>query len=942
MELNYDLYLFDLDGTLINTETLHQDAYNQAFKYYNIDINLTNNDYCKYAHLNEVSMKNFVLSIDKNINYTQVYSKKKELYINMLNNNLKYITGADLFLQKLFHNNKKTCIVTHSDNETLDIIMSKLPLLKQVSYIVTRDICINKKPHPECYLRCINKFKSCKNIIGFEDSYKGYLALSRLDINITRVFIGSNNYPLIHLLNNNNNIFSNFTDIQWDNLKQDVMSNTIDNFCDISISRYTETINLCKPNFKTIIRSILSILRSNTNNIYLTGIGKCGHICKKSVSTWQSIGISCHHLYIPDLFHGDFGILKEGDIILYISNSGKTDELISCAKYIKSKFKITQICITIQNSDIYKYVDFHYVLSDQPIYEIDSINMAPTTSSILFLALLDMIGVKLSEEKNMTLEKFQKTHPGGDLGKIKNNIIDCVVILASGQGTRLYPMTKYIPKILITYQNKPFIQSLIEYWQNYCKKILIVCNKAYHDIIKHYSQHYFGVHILDYDPPANTGTAFAIDQILTQEYYNKNILLTWCDILPNQVIIDLKELEKSSTIFTYGNECRYAFDNKNKTINKVSENNGNIIGIYYLKHYKKLENYRLNDDICDVFMNNFTDTFIEYKLSDLTDIGDIDKYRKYQNNSYFKTRFFNEISRINESQIIKKLVNTDKTWQNIILKEMNWYKFINNRVDFIPKIYSYDNLSFKMEFIHNSMPLYKLFDQYDKNTKLTIITKIVNMLDKLHNLETINVNKDIVIKDLHIECYQKIIDRINKIKEIITYFGPINYVNNIKIFDLEFVLNKCFSIIKDKYMSQENTSIIYNTIHGDCQFSNIIINSDSNELFLIDPRGYFGNTNIYGLKDYDYAKVLYALTGYDYLNNHNEYYIDNIYKDNINIHIKDHSELFNDISPKIYNKVTMSLVVINWLGLAQYNENNILKSISSYYYGLYLFSKYLN
>jgi hypothetical protein len=103
--------------------------------------------------------------------------------------------------------------------------------------------------------------------------------------------------------------------------------------------------------------TVIPIIKNSINNIYLTGIGKCGHICKKSVSTWQSLGISCNYLYIPDLFHGDFGILKNGDIIIYISNSGNTDEIINCSKYIKNNFKITQIGFTINTNCIIKNID---------------------------------------------------------------------------------------------------------------------------------------------------------------------------------------------------------------------------------------------------------------------------------------------------------------------------------------------------------------------------------------------------------------------------------------------------------------------------------------------------------------------------------------------------------------------------------------------------------
>ena len=86
---------------------------------------------------------------------------------------------------------------------------------------------------------------------------------------------------------------------------------------------------------------------------------------------------------------------------------------------------------------------------------------------------LDMLGTYLAEINNLSIEKFKLYHPGGELGKRSSNKIDYIVILGSGLGTRLMPITKYINKLLVTYDNKLFIEHLIEYWQTYCKNIII-------------------------------------------------------------------------------------------------------------------------------------------------------------------------------------------------------------------------------------------------------------------------------------------------------------------------------------------------------------------------------------------------------------------------------------------------------------------------------------
>jgi len=76
---NFDLFLFDLDGTLINSEDIHHNAYNNAFSFFNLNVSLSFEDYCKYSHINDKSMEQFLLSITNEITYDQFYLKKKKI-----------------------------------------------------------------------------------------------------------------------------------------------------------------------------------------------------------------------------------------------------------------------------------------------------------------------------------------------------------------------------------------------------------------------------------------------------------------------------------------------------------------------------------------------------------------------------------------------------------------------------------------------------------------------------------------------------------------------------------------------------------------------------------------------------------------------------------------------------------------------------------------------
>jgi arabinose-5-phosphate isomerase len=145
-------------------------------------------------------------------------------------------------------------------------------------------------------------------------------------------------------------------------------------------------------NFIDIIQDIIPTLQKCKGVIYITGIGKSYHIAKKNVSTWQSLGINTQNILIQDVFHGDIGIVKNGDIIIYISHSGNTEELIEVAKYIKINYDITQILFSNNNQNkLGSYTNKTYSISKNKIQEADILNLVPSISSTIYLTLLDII-----------------------------------------------------------------------------------------------------------------------------------------------------------------------------------------------------------------------------------------------------------------------------------------------------------------------------------------------------------------------------------------------------------------------------------------------------------------------------------------------------------------------------------------------------------------------
>ena len=152
--------------------------------------------------------------------------------------------------------------------------------------------------------------------------------------------------------------------------------------------------------------------------IYLAGIGKSGLVARKCVATWQSLGLPCHFLNVPDMLHGDIGVLKPDDVVLYTSNSGNTEELIQCTNYLNThKPFVSQFLVSNNPTPKVTSVSGHMMIGASKFVEADPANCAPSVSSVIFMMFLDRLGIRLAEGNTFTKEDFKRNHPSGDLGK---------------------------------------------------------------------------------------------------------------------------------------------------------------------------------------------------------------------------------------------------------------------------------------------------------------------------------------------------------------------------------------------------------------------------------------------------------------------------------------------------------------------------------------------
>jgi len=149
--------------------------------------------------------------------------------------------------------------------------------------------------------------------------------------------------------------------------------------------------------------------------IVVTGVGKSGHIGSKIAATLASTGTPAFFLNPLDAYHGDLGMLTESDIVLAISYSGATEELLRFLPLIQAK-QIPIIGMTGNpESLLARYSDIHLNIAVDR--EADPLNLIPTASTTATLALGDALACALVEAKHFQPTDFAQLHPGGDLGR---------------------------------------------------------------------------------------------------------------------------------------------------------------------------------------------------------------------------------------------------------------------------------------------------------------------------------------------------------------------------------------------------------------------------------------------------------------------------------------------------------------------------------------------
>lgn len=191
---------------------------------------------------------------------------------------------------------------------------------------------------------------------------------------------------------------------------------------DAEASGITALVNALQSDLGNAFDAAVELVRNAKGRLIVTGLGKSGHIGKKMAASFASTGTPSFFVHAAEASHGDLGMITTDDVILALSWSGETAELKNLINYSR-RFRIGLIAVTSEaNSTLGAAADV--VLTLPKAREACPHNLAPTTSSVMQLALGDALMVALLESRGFTALDFGALHPSGKLGAMLKFVRD--------------------------------------------------------------------------------------------------------------------------------------------------------------------------------------------------------------------------------------------------------------------------------------------------------------------------------------------------------------------------------------------------------------------------------------------------------------------------------------------------------------------------------------
>jgi len=501
--------------------------------------------------------------------------------------------------------------------------------------------------------------------------------------------------------------------------------------------------------------------------------------------------------------------------------------------------------------------------------------------------------------------------------------MDYIVVQAGGKGTRLGYLTKNKPKALVPIENLPMLFHL---FRKYPDKRFVIIADYKKEVLHEYLAAFATVKYQIVDAQG-TGTCSGVKQAIDLIPEKEAFMLIWSDlILPNDFVLpegykdnEIPEEDYIGISKTF--PCRWSY--ADGEFYEESSCEHGVAGCFLFTSKVKIADVPQSGELVR-WMQQKGMKYKELSIAGTKEFGLLEEYEKLERE---KCRPFNRIT-IEGDVLTKEAI--DLQGEKLAQRECAWYqRAMAEELDILPKIYEMHPL--RMEYIKGKN-IYECNLSYKEKYK--ILSELVSSLKRLHQLEQVQADS-FSMKEAY---FNKTMERLSKIEDLVPFAR-----------EREILINgrKCRNVFYHKRELEKKLDALkcnnFSFIHGDCTFSNLMLR-ENGEPVLIDPRGYFGYTELFGDVRYDWAKLYYSVVGnYDRFNL-NDFRLEineNDVKINIGSnHWEDMEKDFFAMTGADEYEIKLLHAVI-WLSLTTYAWQDYDSVCGAFYNGLYYLEEVL-
>ncbi|MBO5622399.1 MAG: NTP transferase domain-containing protein [Butyrivibrio sp.] len=506
--------------------------------------------------------------------------------------------------------------------------------------------------------------------------------------------------------------------------------------------------------------------------------------------------------------------------------------------------------------------------------------------------------------------------------------MEYIIVQAGGKGTRLGYLTKNKPKALVPVDNLPMLFYL---FRKYPQKRFVIIADYKKDVMREYLAAFADVKYQIVDA-SGTGTCSGVKQAIDLIPEHEAFMLVWSDLilpdkfeLPEEYSGDL-DAKNDYVGLSETFPCRWKYEGGQFAEERSTEYG--VAGFFLFTEKAKIENVPESGEL----VRWLSEQGISFKTVGLGGTREFGLLEEYEKLSQAKCRPFNKIT-IDGDYLIKEPI--DSQGEKLAVRETAWYekaKLLN--IPELPRIY--DTSPLKMERVLGKN-IYEC--DFDYETKKSILKSLVGALKALHDSDK-KAADSFSIQEAY---FNKTFDRLAKIQDLVPFAR-----------DKEIIVNgkKCRNVfyhrreLQDKLDELKVNCREFAFIHGDCTFSNLMVREDNSPV-LIDPRGYFGFTELYGDVRYDWAKLYYSIVGnYDRFNL-KQFRLEILENQDEGVKLQIDSNHWEDMEDDFFgftgaDKEEIKLLhAVIWLSLTTYAWQDYDSICGAFYNGLYYLEEVL-